>query len=335
MRIAGVDLDERALVIAEIGNNHEGDLETARELVRRASEAGAGAVKFQTIVPGLLVRPSEEARLAQLSRFALSREAFRELAELAHACGMLFLSTPFDLDSAAFVGEIADAVKVASGDNDFVALLEAVAATGKPVLLSSGMADLAAIRRSVDIVRAARAAAGSEADIVVLHCVSAYPLHPADANLAAIPMLARELDCTVGYSDHTIGIDACAVAVSLGARVVEKHFTLSHDFSDFRDHQLSAEPDELAELVRRVEAAAILRGREEKSVREPPDAIRAARRSIVAAADLVRGHVLRPADLTWLRPRDGLAPGEEGLLVGRTLARDLAHGESILPADVE
>lgn len=336
MRIGAVDLERDVLVVAEIGNNHEGRLDVARELVLRAAEAGAGAVKFQTLKARLLVRPTDTARLAQLEAFELSHDDFHELAELAHASGLLFLSTPFDLGSAAFLGTFADALKVASGDNDFPALLEAVAATGKPVVLPAGMTDLEGIRRSKAIVEHAWAKLGIEQELAVLQCVSAYPTPPERANLAVIPLLAAELGCTVGYSDHTVGVEACVVATTLGARILEKHFTLDHDFSSYRDHRLSAEPVELRELVRRVEETRRLLGRPEKVVQEEELPVAAAaRRSIVAAADLPRGHTLRMENLTWLRPRDGLAPGDEPKLLERRLKRDVSFGEPILLSDVE
>lgn len=335
MKIGQFDLGEHVLVVAEIGNNHEGSLEVARELVLRAADCGVGAVKFQRITPSRLVRPTETDRIAQLTAFALEDDDFRGLAELAHDSGVLFLSTAFDLAGAAFLGEIADALKVASGDNDFFALLDAMAATGKPLVISSGMTDLEGIRRSKEYVERAWADSGIEQELAILHCVSAYPAPLDEANLAAIPLLA-ELGATVGYSDHTIGLDACVVATALGARIIEKHFTLSHDFSSFRDHQLAAEPEELRELVQRVASTETLLGKPEKAVQESELAVaRTARRSIVAAAELARGHAVQPGDLTWLRPRDGLPPGEEGRILGKRLKRDVAAGEPILPADVE
>ncbi len=155
-------------------------------------------------------------------------------------------------------------------------------------------------------------------------------------NLATIPTLARELGCTVGYSDHTLGNDACVAAVAVGARILEKHFTLDHDQSDFRDHKLSADPAELRDLVARVALVQTLLGSPEKAVQAPEAELeQAVRRSIAAARDLPSGHALAFEDLAWLRPRDGLAPGQEDLLIGRTLRRDVPAGESILEEDVE
>lgn len=329
MLIGPVDTTEQVAVVAEIGNNHEGDFDVAIELTRAAAAAGAHAVKFQAIDPPRLVRPSETARLEQLGRFQLTPEQFRLLHDEAHGLGIGFLCTPFDIDAVGWLAPLVDAFKIASADNDFTALIAAAADTGRPVIVSAGMTGLDGMLAARDIVT------GRGAEFAALHCVSAYPTEPQDAALATIPALAAALDATVGYSDHTLGIDACVLAVALGARILEKHFTLRHDYSDFRDHQLSADPAELAELVRRVTDAQTLIGTTRGGVltaEEPVSA--AARRSIVAARDLPAGHVIAAEDLTWLRPGDGLSPGREGELLGRALQRAVTHGETLLPDDV-
>jgi N,N'-diacetyllegionaminate synthase len=331
MRIGGFDTGRRVLVVAEIGNNHEGDPGVARELVRRAAEAGAHAVKLQTFHTPRFVRPRDSARFEQLSRYELGAAVVQELAELARSHGLLFLSTPLDLGSVDLLEPLVDGYKIASGDNDFFPLLERVAHTGKPVVVSAGLVDVEGARAAKEALERG----DDNADVAVLHAVTAYPAPPESVNLAAIPTLARELQCTVGYSDHTLGNEACVAAVALGARILEKHFTLDHDHSDFRDHKLSADPGELRELVERVALVETLIGRPEKAVQDAEaDLAPAVRRSIAAARDLPRGRVLVPADLTWLRPRDGLAPGQEDRLLGRALRRDVPSGESILEEDV-
>jgi sialic acid synthase SpsE len=332
MRIGPIDLDREVLVVAEIGNNHEGDLARAEELVRRAAESGAQAVKFQTIVPERLVSARDTARIEQLRRFAFSYEQFGRLAEVAGRAGVMFLSTPFDVESVRHLDPLVPAFKIASGDNDFVALLEAVAATGKPILLSTGMASLEDVRRACTTIESAWRKRALAPGMVLLHCVSSYPAPPESANLLAIRTLERETGYPVGYSDHTLGIDAALCAVTLGARVVEKHFTLSKTQSAFRDHQLSAEPAELAELVRRIRAVKSMLGDGVKAVlpvEEP--VVKAARRSIVAKRALPAGHVIALDDLDWLRPGGGLPPGREDAVIGRALRRAVAAGEMITP----
>lgn len=333
MRVGSFELGERPLVVAELGNNHEGDPGVARELIRVAADAGADAVKLQTFRVGDFVRPQDERRYRQLEGFQLPPEKVTALAGLARELGVLFVSTPLDLGSVDLLEPLVDAYKVASGDNDFLPLLDRLAEADRPLIVSTGLLDLEGIQTVKERIEGLRGGAG--AGLAFLHAVTAYPCPVEQVNLAAIPALARELRCPVGYSDHTLGTEACVLAAALGAAILEKHVTLAHDFSEFRDHQLSANPDELRELVDAVSRAWTLRGAPDKRVQPAEEELRdAVRRAIVAAHDLEAGTVLAAGDLTWMRPRDGLAPGQEGSLVGRPLKRAVAHGEPILEQDV-
>lgn len=335
MKIGDFDTDRRVLLIAEVGNNHEGSYSLAEEMVGRAAEAGVDAVKFQTIVPERLVSPREEKRLAALRRFQFSYEQFAGLADTARRAGVLFLSTPFDMDSARFLTPLVPAFKIASGDNNFLPLIETIARTGKPIILSAGLADLEDVRRTKSFIESIWAKQGVDPGLAVLHCVVSYPTPAKDANLLAIRQLAS-LGVTVGYSDHTLGIDAAVLSVAVGARIIEKHFTISKTHSDFRDHQLSADPADLAELARRVRMAEEMLGTEEKRVLEAEQPLSvAARRSIVAARDLPAGTALTWEDLDWLRPGGGVPPGRENELLARRLVCNLLRGEMILPEKLQ
>jgi N,N'-diacetyllegionaminate synthase len=336
-----VDLSERVAVVAELGNNHEGDPGVARELVERAADAGAHAVKLQTFEPRLFVRPRDRQRLEQMSRFQLPDEVVEELAALARERDLGFMSTPLDMRSADFLEPLVDAYKVASGDNDFVPLIDRLADSGKPMVISTGLLDLEGVRALWGRLVTRR---GGDGGLALLHCVAAYPVPPGQANLAAIELIAEDLGCIVGWSNHVPGIEVSVAAVALGARIVETHFTLDHHFSEFRDHQMSADPDEMRSLVERVAdspaigpgpEAEVARGRREKAVQPAERELETVvRRSIVAAYDLQRGHRVTAGDLGWMRPRDGLEPGREDELVGRDLARGVSEGESILLEDV-
>ncbi len=331
MKIGPVDLDREVLIVAEIGNNHEGNVALAEQMIGLAADAGAQAVKFQTIAPEHLVALSEKDRLRQLRRFALSRADHERLADAAAKAGVLFLSTPFFLDAVDWLSPLVAAFKVASGDNDFAPLLEAVAATEKPLIVSTGMLDFDGARDAKTIVDEVWNARNVNPGIVLLHCVSAYPTPIEEANLSAIHELVPLCDA-VGYSDHTLGIDAAVLAVALGARVIEKHFTISKDHSQFRDHQLSADPDELAALVERVRAAEVMLGGGGKRLLESEAATAgAARRSIVAGRDLAEGIRLTLADLDWLRPAGGISPMQTKRFLGRSLTRAVKQGERITP----
>jgi N,N'-diacetyllegionaminate synthase len=336
MRIGSFTTDTRVLVVAEIGNNHEGDFFRAKEMVHAAADSGADAVKFQTFRTELYVAACDRQRVERLRRFELTPDQFAELAQIAHARGRLFLSTPFDLESAAALRDIVDAYKVASGDNDFYPLLRQVAGTAKPLILSCGLCDLAQTHRAVECVRQEWNKLGTNGQMALLHCVSAYPVPPAEANLLVIQTLQREFGFTTGYSDHTLGVEACVLAAALGARILEKHFTLDKRQSDFRDHQLSADPAEMRQLIERVRMVPVLMGSPEK---KPPACelatAPALRRSAAAAHDLQRGRRITPDDLIWIRPAGEVPPGREELLAGKCLRRDMHAGEQFQLSDVE
>jgi sialic acid synthase SpsE len=170
---------------------------------------------------------------------------------------------------------------------------------------------------------------------VLLHCVSGYPVPIDEVNLELVPRLARTFRCPVGYSDHTIGVEAAVAAVVLGACVIEKHFTIDKRYSSFRDHQLSADPPELATLVRRIREARSMLGDGRKRIQPcERDGLAGMRRSVAAAMDLPDGTVLRSEHLAWVRPGDGLRPGQEHLVLGRPLVRSRVTGERIVLDDV-
>ncbi len=336
MYVGNVNLDTDVLVIAEIGNNHEGDCALAEEMVHLAAEAGAGAVKFQTFKTEDFISRDDKARFERFKSFELTHAEFERLSRVARDAGLMFLSTPFDLDSVEFLNGLVPAFKVGSCENTFYPLLRKIAETGKPVLLSAGLADVPQLAHSKAFIEQAWEEQGIEQDLAVLHCVTSYPVPPEEANLAAIRTLRDTLRCTVGYSDHTIGIEAAVLSVALGARIIEKHFTISKQHSAFRDHQLSAEPSEMAELVRRVKEADALLGSGQK-LPQPGELANmpAVRRSIIARRDLPAGAAISEEDLAWVRPGGGLAPGQERLLMGKYLKRPLAAGAPIAMEDLQ
>jgi N,N'-diacetyllegionaminate synthase len=335
MRIGGLDTADRVIIVAEIGNNHEGNYDVAEKLVREAAACGADAVKFQVFRAEHLAGTGNPARLAQLKSYELTVREFQQLSDLAHAVGLLFIATAFDPATARGIRDFTDAYKVASGDNNFYPLLGEVARSGKPLMISTGSSDRARIALAVSHMESAWKEKGVPGELALLHCVSCYPVPPAEANLLAIPFIAGEFGYTVGYSDHTLGIQAPVMAVTLGARILEKHFTLSRSYSSFRDHQLSADPPELQELVRQVRQATLMLGGKGKALL-PCEAESAAaiRRSIVAASDLPAGHSLLPSDLAWTRPAGGLDPGEEHRLTGKRLRHPVRFGDRLTEEDV-
>jgi len=334
--IGPCDTSRQPLLIAEIGNLHEGSLETARELVRQAHQCGVQAVKFQTFRTEHYVSRGDAARFSRLKSFELSYDQFAELSDLARGLGLAFLSTPFDLESANRLEPLVDAYKIASGDNDFYPLIRVVCQKKKPMIISTGFATLEHVQNVVAFIRAQWKAIDYDGSLAVLHCVSCYPVPVENANLRAIESLTASLDCEVGYSDHSLGPTACIAAAALGARIIEKHFTLSKTYSDFRDHQLSADPDEMQFLVAAVRDASQMLGSGLKQPQpcETADEMKS-RRSIVAAAELPAGHTVSQDDITWIRPRQGLPPGQEHVILGRRLTRSRCLGEPITADDLE
>ena len=318
-------------VIAEIGYNHEGQFPLAMELIHQAKEAGANAVKFQTCIPELYIAAADAERRARLESFRLTNEHYRKLAVEAHSIGIDFFSTPLDPESAAFLNQIQKCFKIASGDNNYFDLLEQIAGYKKPILLSTGLLDLDGIRASLDVIKRINSFNDSPKQLAVMHCVTSYPVAPHHANLKAIQTLKAHFgQHTIGYSDHTLGVQACLDAYLLGAEVIEKHFTLRKDFSDFRDHQLSADPVELKMLIERLQETTERMGSGEKAPQEcEHEFLAAIRRKAHVKEDLPAGTKLTSKDIVWQRDTKGIAPEQRNLLHNAVLACALSAGDVI------
>ena len=337
MMIAGrwVGPGHPCFIIAEAGVNHNGDLALAKRLIEEAAKAGADAVKFQTFRGERLVSPTawkaayqtaatgaHESQLDMIRRLELSAGAFGELKRHCKACGALFLSTPFDEESADLLEDLGvSAFKIPSGEVTNSPLLAHVGRKGKPVILSTGMSTLEEVRAAVDTLRQAGAQ-----DVVVLHCVSSYPADPADANLRAMATLAEAFHVPVGYSDHTPGIEVALAAVALGACVIEKHVTLDRTLPG-PDHRASIEPGELVALIRgvRIVQSALGDGRKQP-VPSEADTAAVARRSLVAIRDVPVGATLTDDVLAVLRPGTGLSPALRARVVGRIAKMHIPAG---------
>ena len=337
MIIGNKNTGEKPLVVAEIGNNHEGNVDNAIRLVHEAADCGVDAVKFQTYKTELFIHPSDKERYNRLKTFELSYSQFAELADLTHSLGLLFISTPLDLESAKFLNSIVDSYKIASGDNNFFPLIDEIIYSGKPLIISTGASELDHIRQSVEYVKEKLDKNRGSSNFGLLHCVSCYPVPDDQVNLAAIAVLSENFsECTIGYSDHTLGIDAAVASVSWGAKIIEKHFTLDRNFSTFRDHQLSADPSDMREMVMKIQKVSRMNGTYEKKIqtceREMNPVIR---RSIAARSNLKSGHRLEWGDLMWIRPSSGMKPGMEQEILGKRLSRDMNRGDFFSAGDFE
>lgn len=325
---------EACFVIAEAGVNHNGRLDLAMNLVDVAAEAGADAVKFQTFQPDLLASPEAakasyqkqttgeaEGQLAMLRKLALSFDDFARISAYCAERRIVFLSTPFDRDSADFLDRLGMACfKIPSGELVNLPFLAHIGAKKKPVILSTGMGSLDEVRAAVTTLEQAGCPA-----MAILQCVSNYPAAAADANLRAIQTLAQ-FGYPTGYSDHTMGIEVALASVALGAVIVEKHFTLDVGM-DGPDHRCSLEPAELKKLISGIRAVQSALGSGEKRASAAErDTAMAARRSLFLRKGLARGVVIGFDDLDALRPGDGISPARFAEVIGRKTCRDLpAH----------
>jgi len=336
MKIFGKSIDDDVIVVAEIGVNHEGDPASAQRLLELAAEAGADAVKFQTYTPERFVSADDAQRLERVRRFGLSDSDFRALAARAAELGIGFFSSAITEDVVPLLAELGLAIKIASGDITFEPVIRAAAATGRVVILSTGAATEAEVDRAVEWVADETGSDALAERLVLLHCVSAYPTPFEQANLNAIPyMAARYQPVRVGYSNHVQGPEAVIAAVALGANLVEVHFTDCKHGREFRDHSLSADPDDMRYLTGILPGVRAARGSYAK-MRQPceSETVDAIRKGVVAARDLPAGTVLQASDLAYARPGTEFPCGELALAIGKTLGADVARGALIRHADL-
>jgi len=331
----GRNLTTEVAVVAEIGVNHEGDLKVAEALVESAAGAGVDAVKFQSYTPERFSTTDNEERFTRISRFGLSEDDHRRLADVARSCGVHFFSSAITEDWVPLIAELSSAIKIASGDLNFEPVVRLAARTGKPVVLSTGGGTAEEVERAVGWVQEEVAAAGLPQRLVILHCVSNYPTPIESANLLSIPYLRDQFGVPVGWSNHVIEPEACLAAVALGATTVEIHVTNRREGRDFRDHELSFEPDQLAELVvglRRVRSSLGTYGKVPQQ--SELDILPLIRKGIVAARDLLAGAVLSRDDLMFARPASEFAWHDIDLVVGRTLTAPVPLGGLIRRGDL-
>lgn len=326
------------LIIAEAGINHNGSLERAKEMALAAKKAGADIVKYQTAVPEQVVSRfaekadyqkqqtgSEESQLEMIKKIHFGFEEHRQLKEYCDEIGIRYLSTPFDLDSIDFLATLDMSVwKIPSGEITNLPYLEKVAALKKPLILSTGMSMLSEIEDALAVLEEN----GCE-DVTLLHCNTEYPTPMEDVNLLAMRELEEQFALPVGFSDHTLGIEADIAAAALGACVIEKHFTLDKTLEG-PDHQASLEPDELEAMVRAIRNIEKALGTGEKHV-TPSEAKNRpiARKSIVAKRAIKKGEVFTAENLTTKRPGDGISPMRWYDVLGKEASRDFAEDEKI------
>ena len=347
MKLGSRELNEFSgpFFIAEIGSNHNGDMELAKQMIAAAKDCGCDAVKFQSWSPGSLIAREEYDRnqvyndspkkhfgslKEMVEKYYLRPEQHFELNDFCRSVGIGFSSTPFSREEADLLENIGvEFYKIASMDINNLLLIQHIARKRKPLILSTGMASLAEIETAIKIIEQE-----GNNQIILLHCIAIYPPDPKDINLHNIPMLRQTFGYEVGFSDHSIGTAIPLAAVTLGARIIEKHFTLNKELPGW-DHEISADPPEMRNIIetsRKIISAlgsftrVISKDEEEKKKKF--------RRSIVAARDLKAGDTLKLDDLTFKRPGTGIRPDEYTYILGRTLNKDLQYDELIHWDDV-
>lgn len=328
----------RTYIIAEAGVNHNGSFALACRLADAAKNAGADCVKYQTFKSELLVSRyapkadyqkqttgAGESQLAMVKKLELSFDDFAALKRYCDDIGIHFLSTPFDLESIAFLDELGVPFwKVPSGEVTNLPYLLAIAKTKKPVVMSTGMCELEEVRAAVEVLTA-----HGTPKLTLLHCNTEYPTPYGDVNLRAMETLRHEFGVEVGYSDHTRGIEVPIAAAALGASVIEKHFTLDRTMEG-PDHKASLEPQELSAMVESIRHIEQALGSGVKTASPSERKNRAvARKSIVAARAIAQGELLTEENLTVKRPGTGISPMKWFSVLGTQAIRDFERDELI------
>lgn len=332
-------------VIAEIGSNHNGDMDLAKKLIDSARSCGCDAVKFQSWTPDSLIAREEYQRNQKyndspkkhfgslrdmVEKYYLRRDQHFELKKYCDKAGITFISTPFSIEEADILEELrVPFYKIASMDINHLPLLEHVAKKNKPVILSTGMATLAEIENAVQTVEAA-----GNSRIILLHCIAVYPPAYEDIHLNNIVMFRQTFGYPIGFSDHTNGFSISLASVALGSCVIEKHFTLDKDMSGW-DHEISADPGEMKIIVEESRNIVKALGGYQRLVGEAEREKKLKfRRSIIAKSDLKKGRILTLKDLTFKRPGTGINPDEVKYVVGRKLKWNISRDEVIRWDDV-
>ena len=338
----------KIIIIAEAGVNHNGDFENAKKLILAAANAGADYVKFQTFKADKLVsidaqkaeyqkvnlKGGGDTQYEMLKKLEMSEDWHYELIKYAEDCGIKFLSTGFDESSIDFLVSLnLDLLKVPSGEITNKPYLEHIAKKNKPIIISTGMSTIGEIGEAIDILIKNKI---SKEDITILHCNTEYPTPMNDVNLLAMHYIKKQFGVRVGYSDHTMGIEVPIAAVALGARVIEKHFTLDKAMNG-PDHKASLEPAELQAMVkaiRNIELAISGSGEKEVSESEMKNII-VARKSIHLNNAMKAGQQIQKKDLVMKRPGDGISPMKIENIIGKIVAQDLQKDHKLELKDLK
>lgn len=337
---------QNVYIIAELGSNHNGDMDLARRMIDAAKNAGANCVKFQSWSKDTLFakevyeknyflkddyRQREDFSLESIvEAFSISENELYEMKSYCDEVGIDFASTPFSKREVDFLVDTLQAkfIKVASMDLSNIPFLKYIASKGKPVVLSTGLSTMAEVDEAIRTLEV-----NGCSEIVLLHCVSIYPPQDAEVNLNNIDSYKTLYDYPVGFSDHTIGIIAPIMSLAKGVSLIEKHFTLDKDMFGW-DHKVSANPEELKIICEAANRGPAMLGSNYKVVFESQERLSAFRRSIIITRDLEPGYVLLESDIDYKRPGDGIKPKHWNQVIGRTLRRPVKADQKLAWEDL-
>ncbi len=325
-------------IIAEAGVNHNGDVNIAKKLIDVAVDARADAIKFQTFKTENVVTSStpkakyqikntgtNESQFEMLKKLELPASAYKELFAYCKGKNIIFMSTPFDAESADMLDMLGMKIfKIPSGEITNKPLIEHIALKRKPLILSTGMSYIGEVEKAIGWINERWKTLNERPQLTLLHCVSNYPAQPEDSNLLAIKTMEKVFRLPVGYSDHTPGIEVAIAAVALGAKVIEKHFTLDRNMEG-PDHKASLEPEGFKTMVKAIRSVEKSLGDGiKRPVQNEEDTKIAARRSLVAARDIMAGKIISSDDIAVKRPGDGILPEFKDIIVGMKARQDIA-----------
>ncbi len=320
--------EQPTFIIAEAGINHDGDINLAKDLVLKASDSGADAVKFQIFKAEEFCSVNSEY-FNLFKDLEISEDEWIEIAEFAKDKNILFTASVFGDESLEILDKTGSTFyKTASGDITYKSLLQSLGKKGKPIILSTGMATIGDIEEALNFIRQT-----GNSNIGILHCVSNYPTDYKETNLNVIKSLKKLFQIPVGFSDHTNGTIIPAIAVALGANIIEKHFTIDKSLPG-PDHNLSLEPNEFKEMVNNIKITEMALGDGSKIPTEPPESINAARRSIFVNRDIKEGEQLEKDILNVLRPAIGIEPKYLNFVDGKNTNKDIKKENPLLWEDI-
>ncbi len=327
------DTLNKPLLIAEIGGNHEGNFEYAQKLTRLALETPADAVKFQLYTGDTLVSKIESpVRNEHFKKFELTQEQHIALAKMVEDAGKIYMASVWDEDMMKWIDPYLPIYKIGSGDLTAYPVLKTIAKIGKPIIISTGLANESEVLESIDFIRSINPIYEGNKYLAVLQCTSMYPIENSDANLAVMGRLEKFTGATIGYSDHTEGMDALKYAYAMGAKVLEFHFTDEREGKSFRDHKVSLLPEEVHLLHQEIEKIDSLKGEAEKQplkIELDNEHEISFRRAVYPIKDLKKGTVITEDDVTTLRPLKGIDAREYYSVLGKTLNRDVKQHEKL------